>query len=363
MKKCTVSIPGHEYDILIQPGLLSQCGKAVREILPPESRIFIITDEIVAPLYLKTVENSLSAAGFTVHSLCIPAGESSKSLAMLEYLYLELTTRSITRSDAILALGGGVVGDLAGFAAATILRGVPFIQAPTTLLAQVDSSVGGKVAVNLPNGKNLVGAFYQPRLVLMDPMTLSTLPEQEFSSGMAEVIKYGCIQDEPFFRKLETIGKTEGRSGIMQDIVSILYTCCDIKARITAADERDTGERRILNFGHTLGHALETAYHYESYTHGQAVAAGMCLISRIGVQTGVTPPEVPARIRSMVRSFHLPESIPCSPAEYERAIALDKKSQGDTITLVLLSGIGRAILYPMPQKQLFSLLQNLNESR
>ncbi len=252
MKTLKVPIPGHEYDILIQPGLLAEAGTICRRVLSPAARIFIVTDENVAPLYAAPVEESLHAAGFTTHTIVLPAGESTKSLHWLEHLYTEMTAANVTRTDAVAALGGGVMGDLAGLAAATILRGIDFVQIPTTLLAQVDSSVGGKVAIDLPAGKNLVGAFYQPKTVIIDPLVLNTLNDTEFACGMAEVIKYGCIRDEAFFRRLEQAGS---RAAVMADIEDVLTTCCAIKAEVVTEDEKEAGLRRILNFGHTLGHA------------------------------------------------------------------------------------------------------------
>ncbi len=353
MRILNVPIPGHEYNICIEPGLLKQAGDLCREVLSPSARLFIVTDENVAPLYAAPVEESLQRAGFATHTLVLPAGESTKSLSWLEYLYTEMTAKNVTRTDAVVALGGGVMGDLAGLAAATILRGIDFVQIPTTLLAQVDSSVGGKVAIDLPAGKNLVGAFYQPKIVLIDPLVLNTLNDAEFACGMAEVIKYGCIRDAAFFRRLEQAGS---RAAVMADIEAVLTTCCTIKAEVVTEDEKEAGLRRILNFGHTLGHAYELAYHYETYTHGQAVAAGMCLAAELGVKLKVTPPEVLPRLYALVRQFGLPERIHCTPEDYRRAVALDKKAEAENITLVLLSGLGETALHRLSQTELMALL-------
>ena len=256
----------------------------------------------------------------------------------------------LTRTDAVVALGGGVVGDLAGFAAASILRGVDFIQIPTTLLAQVDSSVGGKVAIDLQAGKNLAGAFWQPKLVLMDP---DTLDDRTFADGMAEVLKYGCIFDRAFF---DLLAGRPSRGALMADIESILYTCCDLKRSVVIRDERDTGERMLLNFGHTLGHAYELAGHYETWTHGQAVAAGMVLAARLGVALGVTPAEVPGQVEAAVAALDLPTRIDCTHADYAAAIGLDKKGAGEDITLILLEALGRAVPHKMPKAELLKLL-------
>ncbi|MCQ2442507.1 MAG: 3-dehydroquinate synthase [Oscillospiraceae bacterium] len=237
-------------------------------VLMRASRIAIVTDSNVGPLYAERVKKSLEDARFQVKVITIPAGETSKSPAMLAHLWEELMSFGMTRTDAVVALGGGVVGDLAGFAAATILRGIDYVQIPTTLLAQVDSSVGGKVAVDLNAGKNLAGAFWQPRMVIMDPDVLDTLPDETFSDGMAEVIKYGCIWDAEFFDMLAQCGN---RAGVMAVIENVLHICCAIKAEVVLQDEHDMGLRMILNYGHTLGHAYEKAYQYEKYTHGQGM--------------------------------------------------------------------------------------------
>ncbi|MEG2420606.1 MAG: 3-dehydroquinate synthase, partial [Oscillospiraceae bacterium] len=296
---------------------------------------------------------SLAAADYDATLITIPAGESSKSVAMLEWVYDRFMDFGLTRTDGVVALGGGVVGDLAGFAAATILRGVDMVQIPTTLLAQVDSSVGGKVAVDLAAGKNLAGAFHQPKLVLMDPAVLGTLDDKTFADGMAEVIKYGCIMDADFFLQLET---APSRGEIMGNIDSILYTCCNLKQKVVVLDEHDTGERMLLNFGHTLGHAYELAGNYTRYTHGQAVAAGMVKAAELGVALGVTPQNTPERIAVLLACFGLPVQIDCTREEYTAAIALDKKGAGGDISLVLLAELGRAILHKIPKEELLQLL-------
>ena len=256
MKTLTVALPGREYGILIERGLLAQSGERVRSVLPRARKLAVVTDSNVAPLYSGGVMDNLEKAGFQCRLFVVPAGEESKNPSQLAALWEGFLEFGLTRTDAVAALGGGVVGDLAGFAAATILRGVAFIQIPTTLLAQVDSSVGGKVAVDLEHGKNLAGAFYQPRLVLMDPDVLDTLPLPVFMDGMAEVVKYGCIWDKDFFSFLTA---RLDRKKLTADIEHILYTCCDIKRQVVLDDELDTGLRMILNFGHTLGHASELA--------------------------------------------------------------------------------------------------------
>ena len=353
MKTLTVDLPGRAYDILIQRGLLDQAGARIRAILPRASRLFVVTDTNVLPLYHARVRDALREAGFQTQTCAVPAGEASKSAGQLSDLWERMMAFGLTRTDAVVALGGGVVGDLAGFAAATVLRGVDFVQIPTTLLAQVDSSVGGKVAIDLQAGKNLAGAFWQPKLVLMDPDTLDTLDDRTFADGMAEVLKYGCIFDRAFF---DLLAGRPSRGALMADIESILYTCCDLKRSVVIRDERDTGERMLLNFGHTLGHAYELAGHYETWTHGQAVAAGMVLAARLGAELGVTPAEVPGQVEAAVAALGLPTRIDCTHADYAAAIGLDKKGAGEDITLILLEALGRAIPHKMPKAELLKLL-------
>lgn len=355
MKTLTVALPGREYNIQIGRGLLARAGEELRAVLPGASRLFVVTDSHVAPLYLERVRASLEEAGFRVTAHTVPAGESSKCAARLAELWEAMMDAGLTRTDAVAALGGGVVGDLAGFAAATILRGVDYVQIPTTLLAQVDSSVGGKVAVDLKAGKNLAGAFWQPRLVLMDPKCLETLPDRVFNDGMAEVLKYGCIRDAALFDLLCACG---GRAGVMAHIEQVLFTCCAIKSEVVLEDERDTGARMALNFGHTLGHAYELAYHYETYTHGQAVAAGMCRAAEIGVRLGITPSELPEQIRKAVQLYQLPDAIPCTRADYEAAIGLDKKGAGSHITVVLLDRLGSAKLVRVEKSALLEMIKD-----
>ena len=353
MKTLTVALPGREYDILIQRGLLDQAGAYCRKSLPRAGRLFVVTDSNVAPLYAFRLEQSLTAAGFSVTVHVVPAGEGSKCAGQLARLWEAMMAAGLTRTDAVVALGGGVVGDLAGFAAATVLRGVDFVQMPTTLLAQVDSSVGGKVAIDLHHGKNLAGAFWQPKLVLMDPDALDTLDDQTFADGMAEVVKYGCIKDAAFF---DFLAARPSRAELMAEIEHILYTCCDIKRGVVERDERDTGERMLLNFGHTLGHAYELAGHYETWSHGQAVAAGMYAAAKLGVKLGVTPADIPARLEGVLSALGLPTAISCTAEDYAAAVGLDKKGAGDSISVILLDKLGRAVPHKMPKAELLEEL-------
>ena len=348
MKTLTVALPGREYNIQIGRGLLARAGEELRAVLPGASRLFVVTDSHVAPLYLERVRASLEGAGFQVTAHTVPAGEGSKCPARLAELWEAIMAAGLTRTDAVAALGGGVVGDLAGFAAATILRGVDFVQIPTTLLAQVDSSVGGKVAVDLEHGKNLAGAFWQPRLVLMDPEVLDTLPLPVFMEGMAEVVKYGCIKDAAFF---DFLAARPSRAELMAEMEHILYTCCAIKRSVVEQDERDTGERMLLNFGHTLGHA------YTEWSHGAAVAAGMCAAARLGVRLGVTPAELPERLEEALSALGLPTAIPCTAEDYAAAVGLDKKGAGEDISVILLERMGRAVPHRMPKSRLLEELR------
>lgn len=358
MKTLTVALPGREYDIVIQRGLLDQAGERVRAVLPKASKLAVVTDTNVHPLYYNRLRASLEEAGFECFGCVIPAMESSKNPGLLAQLWEDFMEFGLTRTDGVVALGGGVVGDLAGFAAATILRGVAFVQIPTTLLAQVDSSVGGKVAVDLEHGKNLAGAFYQPKLVLMDPDALDTLPLPVFMAGMAEVVKYGCIWDEGFFNFLAA---RPSREALMADIEHILYTCCDIKRQVVTEDELDTGLRMILNFGHTFGHAYELAGHYTQWSHGEAVAAGMCAAAQIGAGLGITPPDLPKRLEGVLASLGLPTEIFCSMDDYLAAAGVDKKLAGSEITLILLDRMGHAVPYKTP-KNIVRELEHLSLS-
>ena len=346
------------YDILIGRGLLDQAGERCRAALPRAKKIALVTDSAVSPLYLERTAERLRQVGFQVLCCCVPAGESSKNAENLASLWEQMMRFGLTRTDAVAALGGGMVGDLAGFAAATVLRGVDYVQIPTTLLAQVDSSVGGKVAVDLQAGKNLAGAFWQPSLVLMDPETLETLPDRDFASGMAEVIKYGCIADRAFF---DFLAAHPSRGAVMGEIESVLYTCCDIKRKVVEEDERDTGLRMILNFGHTIGHAFELLGNYERWTHGEAVAAGMCVAARLGVELGVGGDEEDVRaLKALLEAFRLPTDLSCRSEEawraVEKAVGLDKKGAGDELTMIFLRRMGEAV--PVKRKR-DAVLENL----
>jgi len=336
-----ISVPLGErtYPIHIERGVLDRAGELLREKLG-DIAVAVVTDDHVAPLYLARVEKSLRGAGLRVESIVLPHGEQTKCLEKLTELYDFLCESLITRKDAVIALGGGVIGDLAGLAAATFLRGVHFVQMPTTLLAQVDSSVGGKVAVDLPQGKNLVGAFYQPELVLCDPETLRTLTDEYWRDGLGEVVKYGCISDEALFSLLENHAPG-GREALMGQIDTILTRCIQAKADVVAQDEHDTGLRMTLNFGHTIAHAVETCQRYEGLRHGEAVALGMHVMTRLTEEKGLTAPGTAARLDALLEALGMPMALPGIPEEdLLQAMTMDKKSAGKALRVIVLERIG-----------------------
>ncbi len=333
------------YSILLERGLLAQTGKHCLPLFSTGTRAMVISDSNVFPLYGETVMDSLRRAGYEVHSCVFPAGEQSKLLSTVETFYRALGENGFTRSDFIVALGGGVTGDMAGFAAATFLRGIDFVQIPTTLLAQVDSSVGGKTGVDLPFGKNLVGAFHQPRLVLIDPDTLSTLPPHFFADGMGEVIKYGCIRRPALFNRLL-------HEDVQEHLEEVIYECVDCKRQVVEADALDKGERMILNFGHTLGHALEKLHGFSGLSHGEAVGIGMVLISKAAERAGLTAPGTSEKIVTLLERYNLPTATDRNMDELAKATALDKKSAGKNLRLILLHEIGDAYIYTIPAADL-----------
>jgi len=344
MEKVHVDLKEKSYDILIENGLLKTVAPRITALLPQVSKAAIVTDSNVGPLYAGILEMELKKAGIEAFIIPFEAGEKSKDLATLGEIYKGLAQNGLTRSDAVIALGGGVTGDMAGLAAATFLRGIAFIQIPTSLLAAVDSSVGGKVAVDLPEGKNLVGAFYQPKAVYIDPDLLETLPERFLTDGMAEVIKYGCIKSPGLFKKLEGI---KDKTDLLAEISGIIEECCSIKARIVEEDEFDNGGRMVLNFGHTLGHAVEKTFGYEKFTHGEGVAAGMALITQRSEALGLTEKGTAKRIIKILEQYGLPVTADVSRGDFLSAIALDKKKRGKKITLILIQKIGESLLYPV----------------
>ena len=337
------------YSVVIENGLLDRVGELALETRKPGSKAMLISDSNVFPLYGERVQASLERAGFPVSRFVFPAGEGSKQISTVCEMYRALSENGFTRTDFIVTLGGGVTGDMGGFAAATFLRGMEFIQVPTTLLSQVDASVGGKTGVDLPFGKNLVGAFHQPAAVLTDPETLKTLPDHFFRDGMGEVIKYGCIADEPLFQALE-----EGKA--LEDLEDLLARCVRCKKELVEEDTRDTSRRRILNFGHTFGHALEKLHNFQDLTHGEAVGIGMVWACRVGERLGVTPEGTADRVLEVLKRYGLPTQDEFSWEQVVDATALDKKSDGATLRVILLSKIGESVIRPMTREALKELL-------
>ncbi len=327
---------GRPYNIYIEHGLLSNAGKYVRNV-SSAVRAVIVSDSNVAPIYAEAVDASLRENGFETSLFVFQAGEERKRLSTIEKMYSHFYEHDITRTDIVVALGGGVTGDMAGFAAASYLRGIDFVQIPTTLLSQVDSSVGGKTGVDLPTGKNLVGAFWQPAVVLIDPDTLSTLPGKFFNDGMGEVIKYGCIRSRSLFERLEK----ENAADIIDDII---YESVSIKKDVVEHDERDTGERAILNFGHTFGHALEKLYDYSGITHGEAVALGALLITRITEQKGITEKGTSDRLLALLKKYHMTTSTEFTLPQITAATRGDKKSSGKGLNFIFLREIGTCFI-------------------
>lgn len=331
MKKIRVNT-SKPYDVIIERGSIKNCGKYIVDVAKSK-KAAIITDDIVEKLYGDIVVSSLKEHGFECTLFSFKNGEASKNLSTLSDIYDFLCESSITRNDIVIALGGGVVGDITGFAAATFLRGIEFVQIPTTLLAQIDSSVGGKTAIDLKGGKNLAGSFKQPVLVICDSDTLQTLSEEILSDGMAEAIKYGMIRDLSLFELIEK-HTLRDIDEVMDEVV---YTCIDIKRMVVENDEFDRGERMILNFGHTIGHAIEGWHKYTNYTHGKGVAAGMCYITR-----RFASEEIARRLENCVKAYNLPVSSEASMCELLPFCSKDKKRESDNISYIVCHEIGKA---------------------
>jgi len=340
-----VSLGDRSYDIEIGLGL-REAGARLQD-LGLGKKIALVTNPTIKKIYGQRLVDSLKEAGFTVMSIDIPDGEQYKNLDWANSIYTALLINGFDRRSALIALGGGVVGDLTGFAAATFMRGVPFIQVPTTLLAMVDSSVGGKTGVNHPMGKNMIGAFYQPKKVLMDQNVLTSLPKEELLSGLAEVIKYGVIRDRPLFEYLDS--NRERILSLDHNAVNhIIRRSCEIKADVVSSDEREGGLRAVLNFGHTIGHAIETAENY-TLRHGYAVAIGMVYASRLAQNTGLCDASVPDRVEGLIAAYGLPTNLADlsrrpSAAELMNIIQIDKKAEGGKVKFVLPKTIGDVVI-------------------
>ena len=360
MKNLKIDLNERSYDILISRNILSKVGEFISNILEP-SRIIIITHPSVRKLFGDEMESGLVNVGYSPNVIEIPEGETSKSLRQVELIYDRMLELKCDRKSVLIALGGGVVGDLTGFTAATFQRGISFIQIPTTLLSQVDSSVGGKTAVNHPRGKNMIGAFYQPKLVVIDLNTLSTLPKNQLRAGLSEVVKYGVIADEKLFIFLENN---------IQKILSldskcleyIVKTSCAIKARIVEKDERESKYRMILNFGHTFGHSIETLTNYTEYLHGEAISIGMVQAALLSVESGLCNKDLPKRITNLLKEFGLPiQAHDSKSKEIIESMRHDKKNSHNKLRFVLPKAIGLVEIVDDVPETLIKAVLNKNK--
>lgn len=331
MKKLRVNV-GAGYDIFIEKGLLSSCGEYIKKVTDAK-KVCVISDTNVFPIYGDKVCQSIEEQGFEVLTYVFEAGEASKTTATVISMVEFLAQNELTRGDIVVALGGGVCGDMAGFAAAIYLRGIDFVQIPTSLLAQVDSSVGGKTAVDLPQGKNLCGSFHQPVLVIIDPDTLDTLTPHFFSDGMAEAIKTGCIKSAPLFDRIEK----EDAKDFIEDMI---FDCVSIKAGVVERDEKEHGERALLNFGHTAGHSIEKLHNFSTISHGEAVGIGMVMITAAGEANGITAVGTSDRIAAVLKKYGLLTKDENSLSDIIENMNADKKRTSDSINFTLLRSIG-----------------------
>lgn len=346
----TIPIPvGRPYDVLIGSGLLGRAGEKIREVCPRAEKAFLVADDRVAELYMEKVRASLAAAGFRTGRFVFPHGERQKTVETWHQLLEKMCEEKWNRGDVLVALGGGVTGDLGGFAAASYQRGIDYIQIPTTLLAMVDSSVGGKTAVNLAAGKNQVGAFYQPKRVLCDPEALRTLPGEEYLCGCAEIIKYAMIGSEPFFHVLK-------EKPVSDQVEEVISTCVEMKRDYVTKDEFDTGLRMMLNFGHTFGHACEACSGF-SIRHGQGVAIGMAIMARAAARKGMLAPEDRDALIGLIRQYGLPTEAFWPEEEMLEACLADKKMNGSSISLVVPERIGICRIRKIPASELAEWLR------
>ncbi|HXG50144.1 MAG TPA: 3-dehydroquinate synthase [candidate division Zixibacteria bacterium] len=357
MQTLTVNLGERSYPIHVGRGLLPRVGEFLAQV-GLRGKVAVVTNPTVAQLYLDVVDEGLRRAGFEVTAVLIPDGEEHKNLKSLSTVYDALVRGRFERGSSVLALGGGVVGDLAGFAAASYLRGVPYVQVPTTLLAQVDSSVGGKTGINHEEGKNLIGAFYQPRLVVIDVDVLQTLPQRELISGLAEVVKYGIIADPALFERLED-GIDRLRALDRSLLAEVVAASCAIKARVVEKDEHEEDLRAVLNFGHTLGHALEAATGYRRFLHGEAVGIGMAQAAAISAKHGFCDAATRDRIRRLIARAGLPCDVPADIARHDliRGMEVDKKSAGGRIRFVMCAGLGKTVFHRLLPEEVLAALE------
>ena len=357
METITLRLGKRQHPIRVGPKALDRVGAQMKKN-GITGKAMVVTNPVVGRLYGKRLKATLTAAGIPSAWFEIPDAETSKNLLWCGRAYRAMAQAGMDRSGCVVALGGGVVGDLGGFLAATYLRGIAAVQVPTSLVAQVDSSVGGKTGVNLPEGKNLVGAFYQPDLVVVDPSVLRTLPSREWTSGMAEVVKYGVIAEESFFRFIES--RLEGFRKFQPKVLqTAVVTSCRIKAAVVEADEREAGPRAILNFGHTFGHALEALTRYRRYTHGEAVGMGMAWAARLSVHMGLCRREDSDRLTDLLKRIGLPIEVPrINRARLLEAMGRDKKARGGRLRFILMRRIGEVGVYDgVPESAIFETLR------
>lgn len=357
MKTLTVGLGKNSYDIIIGSDFYNDFPTYIKNIYPnKDKKLFVITDNNVNKIYRDYYDKFFKSFQYDVHVL--QAGEKHKHFGVLPNIYKDLVEKGYKRNDLIIAFGGGVVGDIAGFIAATYLRGIDFIQIPTTIISQVDSSVGGKVGVDLPEGKNLVGAFYQPKLVLIDNYFLNTLEDRYFFDGFAEIVKYGCIYDKNLFEKLENVSNIDEnsvslRETLMKHINELVYRSCEIKKEVVEKDEKENSLRMILNFGHTIGHAIEQYTNYEVYSHGEAISTGMIDIIKSGEKLSITKSGENKRVEKLLNKLKLPTNINYPIDEIKTIMQRDKKSVSDGINFVFLNEIGSVSIIKKSVDEIF----------
>lgn len=353
MGKVVVRVKSGSYPVITGSGIFERLGKAIRHYLGGE-RLCLVTDSGVEKYYLKMVQEMLEKEGYQVSPFVIAEGEGSKSLATVNSVYDFLILKKMDRASSLLALGGGVVGDLTGFVAATYLRGVAYAQVPTSLVAQVDASLGGKTGVNHKLGKNLIGAFYHPKVVYTDVQLLTTLPRRDFLAGLAEVVKYGAIWDEELFAFLEG-NLPQILAYDKPALLRIVNSCCAIKAEIVKQDEREAGLRAVLNFGHTLGHALETMTGYQEYKHGEAISLGMGFAAQLSQTRGLLSSAEVKRLKTLLTRIGLPVELPDLPRkDYVRLLERDKKSRSGMVDFILIGPLGKATIHPLSITEIFA---------
>lgn len=351
MQAVTVGLAGRKYEVIVGSELLPKAGSILSRFIPQNTPTAVVTDNNVYALHGESLKKSLQHAGINCEFIVLPPGERTKSIESLAKLYSEFARIGITRNGVVIAFGGGVIGDLCGFTAATYMRGIRYVQIPTTLLAQVDSSVGGKTAIDIPEGKNLAGAFHQPCVVIADTDVLSTLPEREIRCGMGEVIKYAAICSNDLYEALFNRDT--------MNISDVIVECCKIKSRIVENDELDTGERMILNFGHTFGHAIEKHFNFERYNHGEAVAIGMFIACLYGEEAGVTPAQSTQKLKNLLEIYGLDYKCNITAKSIVPAMILDKKSGGSSVNLILIAEFGKTVIKNSAFDDILNILERI----